>query len=79
MLVLTRRPGQNIILDGGIVIKIVNVDGENVKVAIDAPKSVRVYREEVYRQIQEENKAAVMVTSSTRESLQKFTTGNRHA
>jgi carbon storage regulator len=51
MLVLTRRPGEAVVIDGGIRITIVAVDGGRVRVGIDAPPGVRVYREEVARKI----------------------------
>ena len=58
MLVLTRRPKQQIMIGDDIVINIVEVNGENVRIAIDAPRSVKVYRGEVYKVIKEENRKA---------------------
>jgi carbon storage regulator len=51
MLVLTRRVGQVIVVDGGIRIKVVAVQGDKVRLGIEAPDSVRVDREEVHRRI----------------------------
>lgn len=48
MLVLGRKEGQQIMLNHNVVIKIVSVQGNYVKVGIEAPDSVKVYREEVY-------------------------------
>lgn len=59
MLVLTRKPGESIIIDGRITLKIVRVDGDTVKIGITAPADVPVHREEVYREIQLSNQAAV--------------------
>ncbi len=59
MLVLTRKFGESIIIDGRITVKIVRVDGDTVKVGIAAPADVPVHREEVYREIQQSNQAAV--------------------
>ena len=56
MLVLTRRPKQQIMIGDDVVINIVEVNGENVRIAIDAPRSVKVYRGEVYKVIKEENR-----------------------
>jgi carbon storage regulator len=53
MLVLTRKAGQEIVIDGGIRITIVAVKGERVRVGVTAPPEVRVDREEVHRQIHE--------------------------
>ena len=58
MLVLTRKPRQQIMIGDQIVINIVEVQGENVRIAIDAPKDIKIYRGEIYRAIQEENQKA---------------------
>jgi carbon storage regulator len=49
MLVLSRKVGESIIIDGGITVTIVAVDGNKVRVGISAPPEVRVDREEVHR------------------------------
>ena len=59
MLVLTRKPRQQIMIGDQIVINVVEVQGENVRIAIDAPKDIKIYRGEIYRAIQEENQRAV--------------------
>lgn len=58
MLVLTRKPRQQIMIGDDIVINIVEVQGDNVRIAIDAPRDIKIYRGEIYRAIQEENKQA---------------------
>ena len=58
MLVLTRKPKQQIMVGDDIVINIVEVQGDNVRSAIDAPRSIKIYRGEIYHAIQEENKQA---------------------
>ncbi|MBQ1511363.1 MAG: carbon storage regulator CsrA [Selenomonadaceae bacterium] len=60
MLVLTRKPRQQIMIGDDIVINVVEVQGDNVRIAIDAPRSVKIYRGEIYRAIQEENKEAAI-------------------
>jgi len=59
MLVLTRKPGEVIQIGENIRVTLVEVDGGNVKIGIDAPRSVAVHREEIYRRILEENRSAV--------------------
>ena len=59
MLVLTRKTGGSIIIGDNIEIKIIAIEGDQVKLGIDAPHSVKIYRSEVYKAIQEENKAAL--------------------
>ena len=58
MLVLTRKPRQQIMIGDNIVINVVEVQGDNVRIAIDAPRDIKIYRGEIYRAIQEENKNA---------------------
>ncbi|MBR6013694.1 MAG: carbon storage regulator CsrA [Selenomonadaceae bacterium] len=62
MLVLTRKPRQQIMIGDNIIINVVEVQGENVRIAIEAPREIKIYRGEIYRAIQEENqKAAAQV------------------
>ncbi|WP_196590698.1 carbon storage regulator CsrA [Pectinatus frisingensis] len=56
MLVLTRHPGQYITIGDDIVIHISDVQGANVRMAIDAPRNIKIYRGEIYEAIIEENK-----------------------
>lgn len=58
MLVLTRKPKQQIMIGDNIVLNVVEVQGENVRLAIDAPREIKIYRGEIYRAIQEENQKA---------------------
>lgn len=55
MLVLSRQPGESVIIDGGITVQILKVEGDTIKVGIEAPKSVSIYRKELYEEIQMEN------------------------
>ena len=59
MLVLSRKIGQQIMIGQDITIKIVDVQGENVRIAIEAPKEIKIYRGEIYKAIVEENKHAI--------------------
>ncbi|MFC2343711.1 MAG: carbon storage regulator CsrA [Negativicutes bacterium] len=58
MLVLTRKPRQQIMIGDHIVVNVVEVQGDNVRIAIEAPREVKIYRGEIYRAIQEENQKA---------------------
>jgi carbon storage regulator len=53
MLVLTRKNGQEVIIDGRIRITIVSVKGDRVRIGISAPPEVRVDREEVHQRVRE--------------------------
>lgn len=58
MLALSRKKDESIIINNNIEVTIIEVKGDQVKIGITAPKSVPVYRKEVYVQIQESNKEA---------------------
>lgn len=59
MLVLGRKKGESIIIDDQIEITINSVEGETVKLGIEAPRHITIHRKEVYLEIQEENKKAM--------------------
>lgn len=58
MLALSRKKGEALMINNDIEIIVLEIKGEQVKIGINAPKSVPVYRKEVYIQIQEANKEA---------------------
>ena len=58
MLALTRKKGEALMINNNVEITILEVRGDQVKIGIQAPKDVPIYRKEVYLQIQEENKAS---------------------
>lgn len=55
MLALSRRTGESIVIDNDVEITILEIKGDQVKLGIKAPKSVPIYRKEIFAQIQEEN------------------------
>jgi len=59
MLVLTRKTGESIIIGDGIEVRVENIDGNTVRLGINAPKEIPVYRQEVYEAIREENLRAL--------------------
>ena len=58
MLALSRKKNESIIINNDIEITVLDIKGDQVKIGITAPKSVPVYRKEVYLQIKEPNEAA---------------------
>jgi carbon storage regulator len=58
MLIITRRPGEKVMIGDDVVVEVIEVSGSSVRIGIAAPKSVRVYREEIYSAVKEENAAA---------------------
>lgn len=71
MLVLTRKKNESIILNDNIEITIVDVQGDQVRIGINAPKSVSIYRKEIFLEIQAENKKAADVKSIDLKDLRK--------
>jgi len=57
MLILTRNIGEAIIIDDDVKVVILGVKGNQIKIGVDAPKSVTVHREEVYQRVLEERAA----------------------
>lgn len=70
MLALSRKQGESIMIGSDIEITVLEVKGEQIKVGISAPKSVPVYRKEIYAQIQEANRETVNTLDI--ESLKKL-------
>ena len=58
MLVLTRKSNQSIMIGDDIEVTVLSIIGEKVRIGIDAPREIPVFRNEVYREIQQENVAA---------------------
>ena len=58
MLALARKTNQSIMIGNDIEITLLEIKGDQVKIGIHAPKSVPIYRKEIYVQIQDENKKA---------------------
>jgi carbon storage regulator len=59
MLILSRKPGESIVIDGRITVKIVRLDGDTIKLGISAPLDIPVHRQEVYEEIQRNNVEAL--------------------
>ena len=58
MLILTRKPEQSIIINGNIIVSVLAVEGDRVKLGIQAPAEIGVLREEVQRAVGGENRRA---------------------
>lgn len=63
MLILTRRIGETLIIDGNIKVAILGVKGNQVRVGVDAPKDIEVHREEIYDRIQAEKEQPKVATA----------------
>jgi len=58
MLILSRKVNEKVVIGDDITVSIIEVRGDQVRIGIDAPKKVKVFRQEVYDAIKAENKAA---------------------
>lgn len=58
MLVLSRKKDQAIMIGDNIELSIIEIQGDQVRIGINAPKNVSIYRKELFLEIQEENKKA---------------------
>lgn len=77
MLVLSRKINESIIIGENIEIKVLSIDGDQVKLGIVAPKNVKVHRSEVYEAIQEQNKAALNINADIIKKLKKILSEHR--
>jgi carbon storage regulator len=64
MLNITRRRGQRIVLGDNIFVSVLEVSGQTVRLGIEAPQAVRVYREELWLEVKRENEAAALAAAS---------------
>ncbi len=72
MLALTRKTNESIMIGNDVEISILEIKGDQVKVGIIAPKSIPIYRKEIYIQIQEANKEAIESADSAENLKELF-------
>lgn len=72
MLILSRKSGESIVIDGKIHVKIVRVEGDVVKLGVEAPADVPVHRKEVYDEIQNSNQQALAPQGTALTALPKL-------
>jgi carbon storage regulator len=59
MLILTRRVGETVMIGNDVTVTVLGVKGNQVRIGINAPKSVAVHREEIYERIKREQQGGV--------------------
>lgn len=64
MLILSRKTNERIMIGDDVSVTIIEIRGDQVKIGIEAPKSVKVFRQEVFEAIQNENRAAASSLSN---------------
>jgi carbon storage regulator len=70
MLVLSRKPGESILIGDNIEVKIIDVQGDQVKIGINAPRDVTILRKELMDEVRQVNREAVV--DSSRLSLEEL-------
>jgi carbon storage regulator len=58
MLILTRRPGERVVIGEDVLVTVMEVSGQTVRLGIAAPEGLPIYREEIWLAVKEENRAA---------------------
>ena len=58
MLILTRRPGERVVIGDNILVTVMGVSGHTVRLGIEAPEGISIYREEIWLAVEAENRAA---------------------
>ncbi len=64
MLVLTRRAGESVMVGDDVVITVLEVRGDVIRLGVQAPRTIQVHREEVYRELQRANREAASPSES---------------
>jgi carbon storage regulator len=64
MLILTRKANQAVVIDGTTTVRVLSIDGDRVKLGIDAPTEIAVVRDELLREVADENQQAAARTGS---------------
>jgi carbon storage regulator len=72
MLILSRKTNEKIVIGDNVVVTIIDVRNDQVRIGINAPKNVKVYREEVFNAISAENKAAASFSPGSVPELPKI-------
>ncbi|SDX97550.1 carbon storage regulator CsrA [Salimicrobium album] len=71
MLILNRKESESITIGDDIEIKVVSVEGNQVRIGIDAPSHLDIHRKEIYIAIQEENRAAAAASDDLMNLLKR--------
>lgn len=72
MLILTRKVEQAIVINRDVLVRVLSIDGERVKLGIDAPRSISVLREELLEEVAGENREAASRSMSSADQLRRL-------
>ncbi|HEX2175968.1 MAG TPA: carbon storage regulator CsrA [Nocardioidaceae bacterium] len=77
MLVLSRRVGESIVIGDNITVTVLDVRGDVVRVGVDAPRQVAVHREELWRELEEANRASASPSDNVIADLTRAVSARR--
>ncbi len=72
MLILTRKVEQGIVINNDVIVRVLSIDGERVKIGIDAPRSISVLREELLAEVAGENREAASHPDGGKDQLRRL-------
>jgi carbon storage regulator len=72
MLILSRRPGESLTIGDNITVTVVSINGNQIRLGVNAPREVRVLRDEIYKAIKDENQAAANAHENKRRMEDAF-------
>ena len=72
MLILSRRPGESLTIGDNITVTVVSINGNQIRLGVNAPREVRVLRDEIYKAIKDENRAAANAHDNKRRMEDAF-------
>lgn len=79
MLVLNRQPQETLHIGDDVTVTVLSVDGSQVRLGINAPKHIGVHREEIYRRIQADKRAAADASSATPQVIVRRARTRQHS
>ncbi|MUG68089.1 carbon storage regulator [Paenibacillus sp. 7541] len=72
MLILSRNKGQKIMINDNIVLTVIDINGDQVRIGIEAPSNISIYREEIYEAIKLQNQNAVDFNDNVEDILHEI-------
>ncbi len=61
MLVLSRKIGESIVIGTDVTVTVVDFRGDQVRIGVEAPRAVQIYREEIFTEVSRQNRAAAQI------------------
>lgn len=75
MLILSRNKGQKIMIGDNVVLSVLEINGDQVRIGVEAPSNITIYREEIFEAIQQQNKEAMEFDEDIQTILRQAASG----